>query len=224
MIEGWREFLYPLGFFAQLAFAWRFLQQWLMSEIKQKSVVTQAFWQISLIGNVLLTIHSFIQMQFHVCVIQACNAVISWRNLNLMGPTSEQIPFRSVLVMMFGTVLAIITGFLFQGYILGGGIVEWFRLPNWVGHPAPQVSFAWHLIGFIGLALFSSRFWVQWWYAEKNKTSYLSEAFWWLSLSGGILCLIYFSYIEDPVNIMGYAVGILPYARNLMLMRKTQKS
>lgn len=224
MIEGWREFLYPLGYFAQLAFGWRFLQQWLMSEIKQKSIVTRAFWQVSLLGNILLAIHAFIQVQFHVCVIQACNAVISWRNLNLMESRSQQIPLRFVIAMMIGSVTAIITGFLFQGYFLGEGIVEWFRLPVWEGYSSQQVSFMWHLIGFIGLALFSSRFWVQWWCAERDKISYLGSSFWWLSLSGGVLSLLYFVYIDDPVNVIGPAMGLLPYARNLMLMRKAQHS
>lgn len=224
MIEGWREFLYPLGYFAQLAFAWRFLQQWLMSEIKQKSIVTKAFWKVSLMGNVMLALHAFLQVQFHVCVIQACNGVIAWRNLNLMESKSQQLPLRSIILMMFGSILAIVSGFIFQGYYLSGGTIEWFRMPIWDGSAPHHVSFMWHLIGFVGLALFSSRFWVQWWFAERNKMSYIGASFWWLSLTGGVLSLIYFLYIGDPVNVIGPAVGLLPYARNLMLMKKTNKT
>lgn len=221
-MEGLREFLYPLGYFAQLAFGWRFLQQWLMSELKQKSVVTRAFWQISLVGNVLLGIHTFIQMQFHICIIQACNGIIAWRNLNLMEERSQQFQTRSVILMLVGSLTAIFSGFLLQGYFLGDGIVEWFRMPIWDGHTAQHVSFFWHLIGFFGLALFSSRFWIQWWNAERNQSSYVGPSFWWLSLTGGLLSLFYFIYIEDPVNIIGPAMGLIPYVRNLMLMHKTQ--
>lgn len=224
MIEGWREFLYPLGYFAQLAFGWRFLQQWLMSELKQQSIVTRAFWKMSLFGNILLTIHAFLQLQFHVCAIQACNGIIAWRNLNLMEDSSKQYQLRSVILLMVSSFLMIFTGFLLQGYFLGDGIVEWFRLPIWEGYPAQHVGFLWHLIGFVGLALFSSRFWVQWWGSERDKTSHVGPSFWWLSLSGGVMSLIYFTYIEDPVNMIGPAVGLLPYARNLMLMRKAQHS
>jgi lipid-A-disaccharide synthase-like uncharacterized protein len=221
MIDSWREFLYPLGYLSALAFGGRFLLQWLTSEILQKSVVTRAFWQLSLVGNVLLLLHSFIQMQFHVCVVQACNAVISWRNLDLMHPRELQWRFPSVLSLLFGSIVATFLAFIVQGAILGEGIGDWFRLPTFAGHEVPRhLSLQWHLLGSLGVMLFSSRFWVQWWCAEREKTSYLGPGFWWLSLSGGILSLVYFVRIEDPVNIIGPLFGLLPYVRNLMLLYK----
>ncbi|WP_420835497.1 lipid-A-disaccharide synthase N-terminal domain-containing protein [Parachlamydia acanthamoebae] len=30
-------------------------------------------------------------------------------------------------------------------------------------------AFFWHCLGTIGLALFASRFWIQWWCAEKQQ-------------------------------------------------------
>jgi lipid-A-disaccharide synthase-like uncharacterized protein len=224
MIESWREFLYPLGFLSSLAFGARFILQWLTSEIERKSVVTKAFWQFSLIGNLLLLIHAFIQVQFHVCLVQACNAIISWRNLDLMHGPSQQSSLRSVLYMLLASVLSVCVIFAVQGYLLGSSFIEWFRLPMWDEQAPRHVSMLWHLIGAIGLVLFSSRFWVQWWYAEQAKSSYLGKSFWWLSLSGGILSLIYFVRIDDPVNIVGPAFGLIPYIRNLMLMKKTPVS
>lgn len=225
MIDGWREWLYPLGYFASLAFGGRFLFQWLTSEIQQKSVVTRIFWQLSLIGNVLLLVHSFIQVQFHVCAIQACNTVISWRNLNLMGPSSQQIRFHTVLILILIAILFTFFAFSLQGALGGDGISNWFRLPvfNGQNNPPQSISPLWHLIGVIGLILFSSRFWIQWWCAEKHKSSYLGPAFWWLSLLGGTLSLIYFVQIDDPVNILGPAVGMIPYIRNLMLIQKQRR-
>ena len=225
MIECWREWLYPLGYLSSIAFGGRFLFQWLISEKQQKSVVTPGFWQLSLIGNVLLLVHSLIQVQFHVCAIQACNTVISWRNLNLMRPASQQITFRSTVILILSGLVMTCLAFVLQGAVLEDGTSNWFRLPVFIGqNNAPQfISPLWHLIGIIGLVLFSSRFWIQWWCAEKHKSSYLGPAFWWLSLLGGTLSLIYFVKIGDPVNALGPAVGMIPYIRNLMLIKNQRR-
>ena len=101
MNEEWRVLLYSLGFLASLAFGLRFLIQWMTSERMQKSVVPPIFWKLSLSGNLLLLIHSFIQMQLHVFLIQSCNAVISWRNLNLMQAPERQVSFTTTLKILF---------------------------------------------------------------------------------------------------------------------------
>jgi lipid-A-disaccharide synthase-like uncharacterized protein len=222
MSNGWRELPYPLGYLSAIAFGGRFLLQWLTSEIKQKSVVTRAFWQLSLAGNLLLFMHSFIQVQFHVCVVQACNAVISWRNLNLMQPTNQQLRFQTIIYFLLASVGTTALAFSVQGLFLSEGIGDWFRLPAFSGQNVPprSLSLFWHFLGTLGVILFSSRFWVQWWCAERQKTSYLGPTFWWLSLVGGVLSLVYFVRIEDPVNIIGPLFGLLPYIRNLMLLQK----
>lgn len=219
MTDGWREILYPLGFLSSLAFGGRFLLQWLTSEIERKSIVTKIFWQLSLCGNLMLLFHSFIQVQFHVCVIQACNAIISWRNLNLMDDRKNQVSLSTVLYLLFGSVAMVSVAFLLQGYFLNYSFNEWFRLPIWRNETPQSVGILWHAFGTLGLILFSSRFWVQWWYAEKAKASLLGPPFWWLSLSGGLISLVYFIRIDDPVNIIGPAFGLVPYARNLILIR-----
>jgi lipid-A-disaccharide synthase-like uncharacterized protein len=221
MSDVWRELIYPLGYLSSIAFAGRFLLQWVSSEIHRKSMVTRSFWRLSLVGNVLLLIHAFFQLQFHVCIIQACNAVISWRNLNLMEDRSRQVSFLVVIKTLIAIVGIITCGFLLQGWLSASGKIEWFRLPTVsLDDPTPLVGPIWHAIGFLGLILFSSRFWVQWWLAEKQSTSSLGLVFWWLSISGGLLTLIYFVKIDDPVNIIGPAVGLIPYIRNLMLIHQ----
>lgn len=217
MFEGMRELLYPLGFVSSLAFSARFLLQWINSEIERKSVVSKGFWHISLLGNLMLLVHSLIQSQFHVCLIQCCNAVISWRNLNLMEPADKQVTFFTVIKMFVGAFLGLFLCFIAISFFEGE--IEWFRLPN---ASAENPGAFWHVLGCIGLFLFSLRFWVQWWQAERNQRSELSLPFWWLSLVGAALSLVYFIQIHDPVNIVGPAVGLLPYSRNLMLMYRTK--
>lgn len=223
MIEGWREFLYPLGFLSGLAFGARFILQWLKSEIRKKSIVTPAFWKLSLTGNVLLFLHSFIQMQFHVCIIQVINGVISWRNLNLMKDMSKHLRTRSVVILLIFLLASTALAFFLQELYFLDVDNAWFRIPSNSWNSAPlSIDYVWHVFGFIGLVLFNSRFWIQWWHAEKTQTSTLSRSFWWISLAGALCSIVYFARIQDPVNLIGPAIGMVPYIRNLMLLSKSK--
>lgn len=221
-MEEWRVLLYPLGLLSALVFGGRFVVQWLQSEREGKSVVTSLFWKLSLIGNISLALHAFIQVQFHVCFIQACSAVISWRNLNLMKQSGPIHSFRTTVNLLCASGCFVICAFIVQG-MLSDHHELWFRVPPspWRAQVVP-VSVGWHLIGFLGYALFSSRFWIQWWMAEKKQESYLPISFWWLSLIGAILSCFYFLSIHDVVNMIGPLIGLVPYIRNLMLIYKAK--
>lgn len=216
MSEFWRIQLYCLGFVSAFAFGGRFLLQWLTSEIKGQSTVPRSFWVLSLIGNISLLIHSIIQVQFHVALIQSCNAVISWRNLNLLKPPSERVSYGTTWAFLIGSVTVTTLLFLLQNPD------NLFRVPvaPWQTEGTNSVPLSWHLIGMVGLVLFNSRFWVQWWSAERQGRSYLGPAFWWISLIGDALCLVYFIPIKDSVNLIGPIFGLIPYVRNLMLLSK----
>lgn len=223
MIDEWRTFLYPLGFLSGLAFGARFIIQWLQSEKAQKSLVPRTFWHLSLLGNILLLLHSLIQVQYHICLVQACNAVISWRNLNLMQTQKPAVSFKTVCGLLIGSIVLISLIFLAQDlWLMNEG--NWFRVPNapWQAASASSVSFFWHVLGTVAYLLFSSRFWLQWWFAEKAHASLLPENFWWLSLIGALLSIIYFLRIGDSVNLIGPLVGIIPYLRNIMLIHKNK--
>lgn len=73
----------------------------------------------------------------------------------------------------------------------------------------------WIVIGFIGQALFSARFIVQWIKSEREKRSVFPVAFWYFSIAGGITLLSYAIYRQDPVFIVGQASGLFIYLRNL---------
>ncbi len=76
------------------------------------------------------------------------------------------------------------------------------------------------MLGMLGQVLFFSRFLVQWIASEKEKQSTVPLAFWYLSIGGGLLLLTYAIWRKDPVIILGQAVGLLVYARNLMLIHR----
>lgn len=225
MDDKWRTFLYPLGYLAALAFGARFIIQWLQSEKAQKSLVPRSFWHISLLGNLLLMIHSFIQVQYHVCIVQVCNAVISWRNLNLMQTRRPPVSFRTVSLLLLGSIFLASLAFAAQDWMFMR-VANWFRIPTapWQTSSTSSVSFFWHVLGTMAYLLFSSRFWIQWWLAERAHASQLPLSFWWISLIGALLSIAYFIRIGDSVNLIGPLVGIVPYVRNLMLIRKNKPS
>jgi lipid-A-disaccharide synthase-like uncharacterized protein len=81
----------------------------------------------------------------------------------------------------------------------------------------------WLVIGFLGQALFTARFVVQWIVSEKKRDSVVPVAFWWLSLLGGTALLSYAISRRDPVIIVGQAMGLFVYVRNLMLVAKARR-
>ncbi|PRY71544.1 lipid-A-disaccharide synthase N-terminal domain-containing protein [Halomonas ventosae] len=82
------------------------------------------------------------------------------------------------------------------------------------------VEWLWLGIGFLGQALFSARFLVQWLASERARRSIVPRAFWFFSLAGGATLLAYAIYRRDPVFIAGQGAGLFIYARNLMLIRR----
>jgi lipid-A-disaccharide synthase-like uncharacterized protein len=74
---------------------------------------------------------------------------------------------------------------------------------------------AWAALGFLAQALFSARFVVQWIASERARKSVIPVAFWFFSIGGGLLLLIYALYRRDPVFIAGQALGLAVYVRNL---------
>ncbi len=84
---------------------------------------------------------------------------------------------------------------------------EWFRSPA-----------GWTLLGFAGQLMFSSRFVVQWWASERKRRVVIPRAFWYFSLAGGLALLAYAIHRRDPVFALGQGMGLIIYARNLMLL------
>ncbi len=81
----------------------------------------------------------------------------------------------------------------------------------------------WLAIGFMGQALFSARFLVQWISSEKQKKSVIPIAFWYFSLGGGVTLLSYAIFRLDPVFIVGQAGGLLVYSRNLSFVLRDRR-
>jgi lipid-A-disaccharide synthase-like uncharacterized protein len=80
-------------------------------------------------------------------------------------------------------------------------------------------TLVWIIICFVGQALFSARFIVQWLASERLKRSIIPTAFWYFSLAGGVTLFAYAIHKQDPVFIAGQGLGLIVYLRNLYLIR-----
>lgn len=81
----------------------------------------------------------------------------------------------------------------------------------------------WLAVGFAGQALFFMRFLVQWWQSERARRSVVPVAFWYFSLGGGVILLIYAIHIADPVFILGQSLGLAVYLRNLYFIHRQRR-
>jgi len=96
-------------------------------------------------------------------------------------------------------------------------VTDFFRDLS-VRHPKFQIDF-WMIFGFLGQAMFTMRFIVQWIASEKRKESIIPVAFWYFSLAGGLILLAYAVRQMDPVFIAAYLLNPIIY----FLYRKKAK-
>ena len=86
-----------------------------------------------------------------------------------------------------------------------------------------EQNMIWLGVGFLGQALFSARFLVQWLSSERKKRSVVPLAFWYFSLAGGATLLTYAIHRMDPVFIVGQLAGLFVYLRNLQLIYRQRR-
>ncbi len=89
-------------------------------------------------------------------------------------------------------------------------------------YPKFQIDF-WVLFGFIGQAMFTMRFIVQWIASEKRKESVIPVAFWYFSLGGGLILLAYAIRQMDPVFIAAYLLNPIIYFRNISFIYRKNR-
>jgi lipid-A-disaccharide synthase-like uncharacterized protein len=219
MIDQWSAVLYyPLGLLPNVFFFLRFFIQWIKSEKRKQSIVDETFWQLSLIGNVLLALHYFIQLQYLFLVIQMTLGGVAWRNLCVIKNPSHALSLKFILSFLM-VITTVSCGFFFRQSVFFNHF-DLLTAPLGKTMSPETISLPWKILGLVGGCLFASRFWIQWWKAETQRRSTLDQTFWLLSLVGSGLSLFYFAAIRDFVSVINYSVGLIPYVRNLILLRQ----
>ena len=92
---------------------------------------------------------------------------------------------------------------------------SWAEMVLNISSPAGMV---WVGVGLLGQVLFTGRMLVQWIVSEKKNASVVPPVFWWMSLVGATMLLVYFLWRQDPVGVLGQAFGWFIYIRNLWMI------
>jgi lipid-A-disaccharide synthase-like uncharacterized protein len=71
---------------------------------------------------------------------------------------------------------------------------------------------------------FAARFLVQWIASERAGRSVVPMAFWFFSVAGGLLTLVYGIVKREPIIIIGQLLSNIIYVRNIMLIWKNKAS
>src|SRR5450631_2479287 len=96
----------------------------------------------------------------------------------------------------------------------GDDMTDMFNMLAGYLHDVFVIKFdGWVILGFVAQAFFTMRFVVQWMASERARKSVIPVAFWFFSIGGGVLLLVYALYRRDPVFIAGQALVL--YVRNL---------
>ena len=96
------------------------------------------------------------------------------------------------------------------------------RTSRSLGQKLLNVSNAWGYVwvglGLLGQVLFTGRMIVQWLASEKEKKSVVPPIFWWMSLGGSTMLMVYFLWRRDPIGLLGQSFGWFIYVRNLWMI------
>ena len=81
----------------------------------------------------------------------------------------------------------------------------------------------WTVWGMIAQGLFFTRFVLQWYYSEKHKRVVIPTVFWYLSLLGAIMVIVYAIARSDIVFLITGILQIALYSRSLYISRTDEK-
>ena len=199
--------IYSVGFLAQLLFSGRLVLQWVLSEKSKRVLTPSLFWKLSLFASFLLFVYGYLREDFAIMLGQALTYFIYIRNLQLQGEWQKAPKWLQWFLWLFPVILVI--------YSYNNNTYDLDKLFN--NESIPVWLLAW---GTIAQIIFTLRFVYQWFYSERNRESSLPFGFWLLSLIGSSMILIYAILRKDPVLLVGHAMGLVIYFRNILILRK----
>lgn len=78
-------------------------------------------------------------------------------------------------------------------------------------------------VGLFANLFFAWRFVVQWIASERAKRSVIPELFWWISLAGTVMMLVYAIYFGRLAVFIGQLTGWVVYIRNIWLIKREKQ-
>jgi len=202
-----------IGAVGGFLFFGRFYVQWIVSELRKRSVMPVAFWYMSTVGTLMLMAYAVAKQSPLGALSQCMNIVIYSRNLVHIFRERGQLS-RGADRAIHVVVALIAVTFIYLTFL------TWSREvadPKGATHEHAQ-TWCWLVVGLVGQALFALRFLVQWLATERLRKSVIPPAFWHFSLWGAILTGATFFQRHEWVFALGAIATMPPYLRNLWLI------
>ena len=206
-----QNFIFAIGFLAQILFSARQLTQWVSSERAGRILSPILFWQLSIFASFLLIIYGILRNDPAIILGQIITYGVYIRNLHFFG-FWKKIPLLPRFLAYIFPVLAVTLLLLGKNYNLQTVFSN------------KDISTTLLLWGITGQIVFTFRFIYQWFYSEKRKHSVLPMGFWIISLTGSLMVLSYAIVRKDPVLFIGQVFGLVVYSRNIIIGMRQKKS
>ncbi len=197
-------FVYILGFAAQMLFFIRTIAQWFKSEKEGEVISPVIYWQLSLLGAVLMLTYGILRNDFAIVLGQIIVYSVYIRNLQLLHAWKK--------MLWISRFLAVAIPVIYIGWLILGNSHNFNSILK--NQDVPLMLMIW---GSAGQIIFTSRFIYQWIYSENRKDSVLPLGFWILSTVGSLIIFTYSIPRLDPVLFISHSLGLFVYTRNIFL-------
>lgn len=200
--------VYILGFVAQGLFSARTIIQWISSERTRRIESPTAYWLFSVAGAWLLFLYGWLRDDFSIILGQVISYYIYLWNLGAKGLWRRLPAVLKVVLLFTPSVAAVmilrdVTGFATE-FFCNDSVPMWLLI-----------------FGSSGQVIFTLRFVYQWLYSRRRGDSSLPLGFWIMSILGSVVIVIYGAIRLDPILILGQSIGLVAYARNIIIGLRT---
>jgi lipid-A-disaccharide synthase-like uncharacterized protein len=192
-----------------VAFSWRTLLQWVLSERARKTLIPRTYWRWSLVGAVLTLVYAvgredpvFVLGALATGGIFARNAWLGARRATDAPPPPPAVWPLAAGIALFAALAAL----------------------DALGEASAVRTEPWAVLGFVGQFAWSGRFAVQWLESERRGRSVLPASFFVLGVVGSVLLTVYAVERRDWVNVLAYVFNPVPYGRNWLLLAREART
>ena len=99
-----------------------------------------------------------------------------------------------------------------------GFMAHWYQ--TLMQHPYDTI---WGAFGFLGQAVFGVRFLIQWVKSEQAGHSVIPIVFWYCSLAGAAISLVYAVHMQAWPLVLGQGLPLPIYARNIWMIYRDKR-
>lgn len=193
-----------LGFLAQILFFIRTIAQWFKSEQEGEVISPVIYWQLSLLGSILMLTYGIFRNDFAIVLGQIVVYSVYIRNLQLKNAWKQ--------MHWIARGMAVIIPLTYLSWLIFGNSHNFSSIIK-----NKDVSVLLMIWGSAGQIIFTSRFIYQWIYSENKKDSVLPLGFWIISMIGSLMIFTYSIPRMDPVLFAAHSLGFFIYTRNILL-------